>query len=190
MIGRRVLDSRMNNIEYGIINGSFENWTGGVPDGWKLTSPTRGFSGERSSKLTPAIFPSDGVEAFNFYRWAEPFPELTGTIFLEQTGINVDTRIHTKLVIDICAIYFGWSGYDQDIYVSTGLWSPSLGFIATAEYNWYYGGDTATSITLTIPTTARNKILTGVAFYYEVAIAVSSTAYRTQRHTIDNVRFA
>lgn len=184
---------QMKESYWGINNGSFEKWIVNRPIGWRITSSSRGFGWERTARLSPQIQIIEGNEAFNFYRWGSPYPELSGTILLEQTGINVDTNIYTKLIIDICTFYFNTAGklQSQRIAITTGLKDKNGTSIVyySDVFTQHPVEPYPTSITLTIPSTHINTILTDITFYYEVYIETSSTSFTTQRHAIDNIRF-
>lgn len=192
MIGLRLLTAEFPSPVrvFGIRNGSFETWTDGVtPDEWVLTSTATNFGW---NKNTNALYVSDGVASLNTYRVLTT-TALSGTVAIEQTGINVDTSTYTKLLIDIKRVNFGISGYDQDIYFSAGLHSESLGDLVSVSYNWWYGLSSSSipsQITLTIPSKALNTILTDVSLWIDVEFEVSATKFNSINCIMDNIRFA
>lgn len=182
------------NIEPGIVNGSFEDWTDQYPKKWVIELPHAGFGIEKAIGRVPPIIPTDGNEALGFYRWGPVgnLPNLHGNHYIEQSGITVNTIIWSKLVIDVCALYFAVPGGSQEIRVYIGLWQNDVGSIVPEKlFKFKYAPDAeyATEMVIDIPEWARNTIITNVTFHMRLAIRIDSNIYTCQRFSIDNIRF-
>lgn len=191
LLTRRLLCKNKKDIAdkvWGIRNGSFESWTNQeIPDEWILTTTATGFGW---LKNTTASYVSDGLYSLHVYKNTAT---LSGTVSLKQEKISVDTSLYTKVMFDLKRVAFSVTGYDQDIYFSAGIRSDSLGSLVTVSHNWYYGISSSkipTSVTLTIPTSARNKTLNDVSVWMDFNLDVSAAKYTGIICIIDNVRFA
>lgn len=185
MIGRRLQGaSSAPLIEFE--NGSFENWASGTsPSCWIMGSTATGFGWEKN---TTAAYVSNGSTSLNLYKRGTI---LNGTVSLEQIDFYLDATKYSKLVLDIKRAQFVTAGYDQDIYLSMGLHSDSLGDIGYAETNIWYGlSPVPTSLTLTITSAAIGKKLNDVSLWIEAEFEVSASKYNNINLTIDNLRFA
>lgn len=184
MIGRRLIGAPTPLIEFK--NGSFEDWTSdGSPNGWTMESTASGFGWEKN---TTAAYISNGSSSLNLYKRGTV---LHGIVSLEQTTFYLNTSKYSKAVLDIKRAQFVTVGYDQDIYLSMGLHSDSLGDIGYAETNiWYSLAPVPTSLTLTIVSAAIGKELNDVSLWVEAEFEVSASKYNNINLTIDNLRFA
>lgn len=185
MIGRRLQGaSSMSLTEFE--NGSFEDWTSGAsPSSWIMESSATGFGWERN---TVAAYISQGSSSLTLYKRGSI---LNGTVSIEQIDFYLDTTKYSKVVLDIKRAQFVTVGYDQDIYISMGLHSDSLGDIGYAETNIWYGlSPVPTSLTFNISSTAIGKKMKDVSLWLEAEFEVSASKYNNINLTIDNFRFA